>query len=67
MIEKLYGVGIRHKTTKEKITLEVWAESNEKATSKLLNSVIGIDKQYAWTGTGPVYVDNRIVQREVCR
>jgi len=62
-MERLYSVGIKHKETGEKINLEVWAETNEQATAKLLNSVIGIDKQYAWTGTGPVYKDNKTIER----
>ena len=62
-MERLYIVGIKHKETGERIGLEVWAETNEQATSKLLNSVIGIDKQYAWTGTGPAYKDNKTIER----
>lgn len=65
IIEMLYRVGIQNKRTGERQHVEVWAESNEEATSKLLNSLIGFDKPYAWTGTGPLYVNNQIVQREV--
>jgi uncharacterized protein YydD (DUF2326 family) len=62
-MEQLWRVSIRHKETGETLNLEVWADSNEHATFKLLNSVIGIDKRYAWTGTGPVYKDNQVVTR----
>ena len=65
MTERLYGVGIRHKESGEKITVEVWGKSPEDATAKLLNSLIGIDKRYAWTGTGPVYKNNKTIEREV--
>lgn len=63
--ETLYRVGIKNKRTGERLNVEVWGESNEKASFKLLNSLIGIDKPYAWTGTDPVYIDNNLVQREV--
>lgn len=63
--ETLYKVGIKHKRTGERLHVEVWGESNDQATNKLLNSLIGIDKPYAWTGTGPVEIDNHIIQREV--
>lgn len=62
-MEQLWRVSIRHKETGENLCLEVWADSNLHATSKLLNSVIGIDKRYAWTGTGPVYKNNQVVTR----
>ena len=63
--ETLYSVGIKNKRTGERLNVEVWGERNEQATAKLLNSLIGIDKPYAWTGTSPVYIDNKLVQREV--
>ena len=62
-MEQLWRVSIRHKETGETIHLEVWADSNLHATSLLLNSVIGINKRYAWAGTGPVYKENKIVTR----
>ena len=49
--ERLYEVGIRHKRTGEEFTVEVWGASPEDATSKLLNSLIGADKQYTWICT----------------
>ena len=64
MTERLYSVGVKNKRTGERFSLDVWADTNEHATAKLLDSLIGIDKPYAWTGTGPVYVDNRIVERD---
>lgn len=65
MIERLYSVGVQNKRTGERFSLDVWADTNEHATAKLLDSLIGIDKPYAWTGTGPVYVENQTVEREV--
>ena len=65
IIEMLYEVGIKNKRTGERLNVEVWGESSMLATNKLLGSLIGIDKPYAWTGTNPVYIDNNIVQREV--
>ena len=60
----LFSVGIQHKKTGEKINLEVWAESVEKATYEL-GGVISYDTQYRWTGTGPVYENNEVVTREI--
>ena len=65
IIEMLYSVGVKNKRTGETLNLEVWGESNMQATGKLLGSLIGIDKPYAWTGTNPIYVNNEVVQREV--
>ena len=68
---------IRHEKIKKRRSLDINPEGKQitvyrpfiitfaNATSKLLNSLIGIDKPYAWTGTGPVYVDNHTVEREV--
>lgn len=65
VIEMLYEVGIKNKRTGERQNVEVWAECGTQATHKLLESLIGIDKPYTWTGTEPVYVDNKLVHREV--
>ena len=64
MTERLYHVGVKNKRTGERFSLDVWADTNEHATSKLLNSLIGFDKPYEWTGTGPVHIDNHSVERE---
>lgn len=63
--ETLYEVGIKNKRTGECQNVEVWAECGMQATHKLFGSLIGIDKPYAWTGTGPIYLNNKLVQREV--
>ena len=62
-MERLYNVGLKHKTSGQKINLQVWAKDPMEATGKLTNSLIGWDKEYIWTGTGPVYKDNELVER----
>ncbi len=63
MKEHLYSVGIRHKKTGEKSTLFVWAKNTDEATHKLTGSLISYDYEYAWTGSGPVYKDNKLITR----
>lgn len=65
MYEQKYHVGIRHKVTGEKLALEVWAENTDAATHKLTGTLIGPNCEYAWTGTGPLYENNRLIRREV--
>jgi len=62
--EYKWDVGLRHKATGEKLSLIVWAATNEEATHKL-NGVYGPDCEYTWTGTGPIYENNQTVRREV--
>lgn len=64
MIERKFQVSLRHKTTGEKLNLEVWAESNEAATHKLIGSLIGYRCEYEWTGTDPLYENNHLIERE---
>lgn len=64
MKEYLYSVGVKHKKTGEKINLYVWAQNVDEATHSLTGSLIGYDREYAWTGSGPVYENNKIVERE---
>ncbi len=63
MKEHLYSVGIRHKKTGVKSSLFVWAKNADEATHKLTGTLIGYDCEYAWTGSGPVYKNNKIVTR----
>ena len=65
MIEHLYTVCVRDKKTKEQLKLQVWARNTDEATQKLTGSLIGYHCQYRWTGTNPVYEDNKIVTRKV--
>lgn len=65
MYEKKYQVGIRHKVTGERFTLEVWAENTDDATYKLTGTLIGPNCEYDWTGTNPLYENNRLIRREV--
>ena len=66
MKEQLFSVGIQHKKTGERISLQVWAENVDKATAHLVHgSLIGPDAEYRWTGSGPIYENNEIVTSEV--
>ena len=66
MYEYKWSVGIRHKVTREKINLIVWAPTVDEATHKLCHGVlIGPECEYEWTGTGPVYESNQTVRREI--
>ena len=51
MKQYLFEVGIKDKETGEQLNLKVWAESVEKSTVKLTNSIIGYNSCYQWTGT----------------
>ena len=64
MREQLFSVGIQHIKTGERISLEVWAKNVHEATHGL-HGVISWNTQYRWTGSGPVYKDNKIVTREI--
>ena len=63
--EYLYQVGIRDNKTGEKLNLRVWAKNVEEATHKLTGRVLGYGTEYAWTGSGPLYENNKIIEREV--
>lgn len=63
--EHLYTVSLQDKKTNEKLKLQVWARNTDEATQKLTGSLIGYLCQYRWTGTSPVYEDNKIVTRKV--
>lgn len=54
MTERLFSIGLRHKTSHEKLDLLVWAENVDKATHKLTGILIGYECEYNWRGTGPV-------------
>ncbi len=65
MKEHLYSVGIRHKKRHESLNLLVWARNTDEATHKLTGTLIGYHCEYAWTGTGPVYENGKLVARTV--
>lgn len=65
MKEHLYSVGLEHKKTEERIDLQVWARNTDEATHKLTGVLIGYSCTYRWTGSGPVYENNRIITREI--
>lgn len=64
MTERLFSIGLRHKTSHEKLSVLVWGENADKATNKLIGVLIGPGCEYDWTGSGPVHRDNRVVERE---
>ena len=64
MKQQLFLVGIKDKKTGEEIHLKVWAEDVTKATYSLCDVLIGPDAEYIWTGSGPIYENNKIVTRE---
>lgn len=57
MKEQLFSVGIQHIRTGEKMNLQVWAESVDRATWGL-RGLIASDTEYRWTGSGPVHDEN---------
>ena len=63
--EHLYTVNLRHKETNLSLKVQVWARNTDEATHKLTGSLIGYPCQYHWTGTSPVYENNKIVTRKV--
>lgn len=64
MKEYLWQVGIKDKRTDEKLNLRVWAKSNEEATHKLTDALFGYYAEYVWTGTSPLYENNKRIERE---
>lgn len=56
MKKQLFKVGIKHKETGEKLSLQVWAANVNEAAWEL-RGVIGPYAEYAWTGSGPVHDD----------
>ena len=63
MYEHKWSVGVRHKVTREKLNLIVWAPTNSEATHKLTGVLIGPECAYEWTGT--IYENNQRVERDV--
>lgn len=64
MKEYKWSVGLRHKATRARLCVCVWAPTNDAATHALCGSLIGPECEYDWTGTGPVYENNRTVCRD---
>lgn len=58
------SICVRHKSTGEKLKLEVWAEDVDAATHKLTGTLIGPECEYIWTGSGPIYENNQLIRRE---
>ena len=53
MIDRLTG---------EKTNLKVFADNADAATRKATNiGLFGIDGPYIWTGTGPLYKNNKLI------
>ena len=64
MTQQLFKVGMKHKGTGKKIDVNVWASSNEAASSKIAGVFFGRFNEYEWTGTSPVYENNEVVKRD---
>lgn len=64
MKEYKWSVGLRHKATGTRLDVHVWAPTNDEATHRLCGVLIGPECDYEWTGTGPVYENNKTVERE---
>ena len=58
----VWTVNIKNNRTGEKISLEVTAATNEEATRKC-TGLFGYNGDYQWTGTGPLYEEERQVQK----
>ncbi len=67
MIEHLYSVGIQHKKSKEKYKLCVWVKNTDEATHKLTGTLIGYAYEYDWTGSSPIYENNKLITRRADR
>lgn len=65
MKEYLYSVGMKDKRTGEKINLRIWAQNTDEATHKVTNALFGAYGEYSWTGSGPLYENNELIEREV--
>lgn len=64
MKEYKWSVGLRRKATGARLSVHVWAPTNDEATHKLCGVLIGPECDYEWTGTGPVYENNQTVERD---
>ena len=64
MKEYKWSVGLRHKATGTRLDVHVWAPTNDAATHSLCGVLIGPECDYEWTGTGPIYENNKTVERE---
>lgn len=63
LVEYLYSVGMEDRETGERLNLKVWAEYTDAATHKLTTALFGAYGPYRWTGTGPIYRNNKLVTR----
>lgn len=59
MKEYKWSVGLRHKATKAKLNISVWAPTCDDATHKLTGVLIGPECEYEWTKNG---VDGEVGQ-----
>lgn len=65
MKEHLYSVGLKDMRTGEKLKLRIWAENTDAATHKITSALFGINGEYQWTGSGPLYENNELISREI--
>jgi hypothetical protein len=57
----LYEVGLKDRETGEKINLKVKAHNTNEATHKICDALLGHNGPYVWTGTGPIYKNNKLI------
>lgn len=62
--EYLYEVSIIDKKTNQKINLRVWAKHTDDATWKVVEPLVGYNKEYTWFGSAPIYENNKLIERE---
>ena len=65
MMQYLYNVTMKHKSTGEKIKLKDWAENVDEATHKVTGVIGGYLGEYSWIGSGPEHENNEIIFREI--
>ena len=64
MKEYLYQVCMKDRCTGEKIKLKIWAENVDEATHKVTSVLFGAYGEYSWTGSNPLYENNKCIERE---
>ena len=67
MKEYLYSVGMRDNRTDEKMDLRVWAKDSTEATRKVTKALFGYNGEYRWIGTGLIYENNMIIERNTMK
>lgn len=61
--EHMYEVVIRDKRTGENLNLRVWARTENDAPMSV--ALLGINREYSWLSTEPIYENNQLITREI--